>query len=113
MWVIKVVLLAVVILFVIIVGVQNGGEIVTFRILRWEFAGIPLNMILVEALAIGMLLGVMISIFHAVGMRTRIWRQKKEISRLTSELVAMRNLPIEEAEEEQQRMDDERRYIDR
>jgi uncharacterized integral membrane protein len=112
MWIIKIVLMAIVVLFVIIVGVQNGAETVTVRILQWEYPEVPLNMVLIESLAIGMLLGVAISIFHAIGLRGRIWKQKREIARLTHELVALRNLPIQEAEEEEQRGSGEWRNID-
>ncbi len=99
MWVIRTLLIVAV--FVILLGfaIYNAGERVTVTILHKPYPGVLLIEVAFWSCVFGLLVSVLLFItvyFRQVG---EIRRQKRIIESLNAEIAALRNRPIEEADD--------------
>lgn len=99
MWILKTVILFAVVLFVILVGLQNTTQTATVNLLHWRFEELPIVLLLFITIAAGMVFSLLISIMNEVRLRQRIWRQNRELKKLKDELAALRGIPLSEAYE--------------
>jgi len=99
----KLFLATIFILALIFIGFQNPDQKTTLYLFQWHLENYPLIIILFATLALGLFLASLVGIIDEIRLRRTIWRQKKEIKGLRSELSALRNLPIVQAEEEEKR----------
>lgn len=83
----------------IAVGVQNGVEEVDLSLLMWSWNGLPLVVVMIECLAFGMFLTIIVGAPYEIRLWARLRAQRKEMRTLKSELDSMRNLPLDGLEE--------------
>jgi uncharacterized integral membrane protein len=81
-----------------IIGFQNSGQYATVDLLAWHLENYSLPILLFGATAVGILIAALVAITNEVALRQTIWRQKKEIRSLSTELTALRNLPLAQTE---------------
>ena len=93
------ILLSAIVLLAIGVGIQNSGEEVTLRLLKWEFRDLPLILIMIESLGVGMVISIFIYTVNIVLLQRKIWRQNREINHLKEEVKALQNFPLREDKE--------------
>lgn len=84
----------------ITIGIQNGNTIVDFNLLKWHYSNVPLTLLLIEAIAVGIVITVIVAGINEIRLRGRLWNLQKENKKLLDELKALKNIPfVEEGEE--------------
>lgn len=83
----------------IAVGIQNGIEEVDLNLLIWSWNGIPLVVVMIECIAFGMFLTIIIGAPYEIRLWARLRAQRKKMKTLRVELDNMRNLPLSDLEE--------------
>lgn len=83
----------------IAVGIQNGVEEVDLNLLMWSWNGIPLVVVMIECIAFGMFLTIVIGVPYEIRLWARLRAQRKQMRTLKGELDNMRNLPLSGLEE--------------
>jgi uncharacterized membrane protein YciS (DUF1049 family) len=94
------VLVVVLILMAIAIGIQNGDQLVNVFVLKWSWSDIPLVMVMIECIAFGMFLTIIIGVPYEIRMWLNLRAQRKEMKMMRAELDSMRNLPLSGVEEE-------------
>ncbi len=77
-------------------AIMNPGERVTINLWTRTFEDIPLILALFISFAIGVVLTLLYTLYYFVDLGLTIRRLKKQNKMLEDELVALRNLPIDE-----------------
>lgn len=77
-------------------AVMNPGERVTINLGTRTFEDIPLILALFIAFAIGVVLTLLYTLYYFVDLGLTVRRLKKQNKMLEDELIALRNLPLEE-----------------
>jgi uncharacterized integral membrane protein len=90
------ILIILIVIFAFIVGGQNSGERVTLQLFNKIWPDLPLVLVLIEAIAFGVVITILIYIVNEILLRRRIWRQNHEIKRLKEEVKALQNFPLTE-----------------
>lgn len=93
------ILAAIFVILGIIIGTQNGGTIVDVHLLKWRWEQLPLSLVLIEAIALGMVFVIIIGGVNEFKLRVKLRSLRKEIQGLRGELNALRTLPVSEVEE--------------
>ncbi|MFQ5905914.1 MAG: lipopolysaccharide assembly LapA domain-containing protein [bacterium] len=91
-------------LLAIVIGIQNGVQVVDVDVLTWSWNDIPLVVVMIECIVFGMFLTVIISAPYEIRLWARLRAHRRELKMLKVELDNMRNLPltgVEEAVKEQ------------
>ena len=100
MWVIKWMLSAAIILFVLGFAVQNNelAQQVSLIFLKgkWETEPLPIWLVVYASFAIGVLFWLIVSIFQVFQLKSQIRQIRKENKSLRQELDGLRNLSIDE-----------------
>lgn len=86
-------------ILVIAIGIQNGVEEVDFSLLMWNWNSIPLVVVMIECIAFGMFLTIIIGAPYEIRLWARLRAQRKQVRTLKAELDNMRNLPLNGLEE--------------
>lgn len=90
--------LLVVLIALVAFSYYNIGQSVDIRLLWFRtFYGIDLNLALLGAFVLGVVLTLLYCLYYFVDIGLTVRRLKKRNRALEAELVAIRNLPIEEA----------------
>jgi len=97
MWMIKWLLAALLIAFVIGFAMQNTGQMVTVSFLHWQSGSLHLWSVMYLAFAIGLFTWLVVSIFQTISLRAENTRIGKEVSKLHEELDRLRNISVEES----------------
>lgn len=84
----------------ITIGIQNGNTIVDFNLLKWHYSNVPLTLLLIEAVAVGIVITVIVAGINEIRLRGRLWNLQKENKKLLDELKALKNIPFAEEGEE-------------
>lgn len=90
--------LLVIVIALVAFSYYNMGQSVDIRLL-WlrTFYGLDLNLALLAAFVLGVALTLLYCLYYFIDLGLTVRRLKKRNRALESELVAIRNLPIEEA----------------
>jgi uncharacterized membrane protein YciS (DUF1049 family) len=99
-WLIRSVMALVGIIAFLWLGMNNADQRVDFFFFTKMYESLSLNLIMLVVFAAGMVFSFFLFIFSEFQLRNRITRQRRHIDRLERELVALRNLPLEEGEVE-------------
>lgn len=92
------------VLLAILFGLQNASQYVEeVNFLYWQATNVPLILVLFQALAVGVLFALVLAAIFEIKLRSKIRRQKKQIKELNEELSALRSLPLQEPEKEEER----------
>jgi uncharacterized integral membrane protein len=98
--VIAAIALLIITIAIIAFAVMNPSERVAINLGWIGYEGVPLILTLFIAFVIGIVLTILYCLYYFIDMGLNIRRLKKRNRDLESELVALRNLPLEESMEE-------------
>jgi uncharacterized integral membrane protein len=87
---------------IIAFAVMNPGERVGINLGWRQYQGVPLILALFIAFVIGVVLTILYCLYYFIDMGLTVRRLKKRNRDLEKELVALRNLPLEESLEERE-----------
>lgn len=100
MWVVRWMLSAVIILFVLGFAVQNNDPAQQVSLVflkgKWETEPLPIWLITYASFAVGVLFWLIVSIFQVFQLRSQIRQVRKENKSIRQELDGLRNLSIDE-----------------
>ncbi len=101
MWMLK--WLGIAILLILLRGfsIQNLDQTVDIDFLFWSFQDVPLIVVIFEAFIAGMLVWFVIALVNELKLRSELKQTNRQLDELGGELQAMRNMPLEEPEEEE------------
>jgi uncharacterized integral membrane protein len=85
---------------IIAFAVMNPGEKVAINLGWVAYEGVPLILALFVAFVIGVVLSILYCLYYFIDMGLTVRRLKKRNRDLENELVALRNLPLEESPED-------------
>jgi uncharacterized integral membrane protein len=94
--VIAAIALLVITIAIIAFAVMNPGERVSINLGWIAYEGVPLVLTLFIAFVIGVVLTILYCLYYFIDMGLNVRRLKKRNRDLENELVALRNLPLEE-----------------
>lgn len=110
MWFAKMFIAMVILAAVCFFAILNAAEKVNLVLVPGrEYAEVPLVVALFAAFALGALIIFVFSLFRDVAARSNLSRLRRENKRLSEELTALRNLPLEEPAMGPQEKEDEGR----
>ena len=96
MWIVRWILGAIIIIFVLGFALQNQTETATIQLLNWQSPVLPLYLYLYFAFGTGLIFWALVSAFNIFKLRGRIGKVEKENKKLHKELDRLRNAAIEE-----------------
>ena len=102
MFIIYLFISAIILIIGMIIGTQNGTEFTNVYLLGWHFENIPLNLVMLESFILGIVVVMVIVIFHEIRLRYIIFNLKQQIKSLENEIVKLRQLPIDDMESKEQ-----------
>lgn len=100
-WILRMLLILVLVIAVTGFAMMNSAERATVSLGTMAFYDVPLVILLFEAFVLGAVVWFLVSIFHEVTLRRMIRRQKREISDLTQEISGLRNMSLEDIEDDE------------
>lgn len=107
MWVVKWIVFVLLMLIVLAFAYYNHEQTASVQIFNWVSPILPLYLILYAAFAVGILVGIVISIFNIIKFKSRTHRLQKENKKIKEELNRLRNASIEEELEPSESDEDE------
>jgi uncharacterized integral membrane protein len=93
-------IIVVLLVFVCLQNVHPDQTVPVINVFQESFRAQPLGLVLLVTAAVGMILAFLISLLSEIKLRRSIWMQRREIKRLTTEITALRNLPLAQGGEE-------------
>jgi uncharacterized integral membrane protein len=96
MWIIKWILIAIVILFILLFAFENQDQQTFVRFVKWQSIDLPLYIFLYISFGLGMFFWLLISIYKIFSYKGRILSLTRANHRLKEELDRLRNANIEE-----------------
>ncbi|MCK4595289.1 LapA family protein [candidate division WOR-3 bacterium] len=93
----------IVILFVVfgtVILAQNGSQLITLHFLGRSVENISVSLVIIESVVVGAIFAFIIMVINEIKLRKILRGKEKEIKGLKEELGAIRNLPLEEEENE-------------
>lgn len=102
MWILKWILAAVVILFILVFALQNSQEqvrVVLWSIVKnWQYQNVQLWVVIYISFGLGVLFWLVVSIFQVLQLKAEVRSLRKKNRELEQELDSLRNLPLGEGE---------------
>lgn len=102
MWIIRYAIAAILIIALLGFTIQNSYQRVVINIANKTFPDVPLIFVVYAAFCIGLIFWFAISIVQYFRMLAHLSEQKKKNRTLTEEITTLRNLPLEEPDEQQE-----------
>lgn len=99
MWIIRTLFIVVVLILLLGFAVQNAYQRVSINILNKQYANVPMILVLFVAFVLGILVWFVFTIFQYFRMQGDLYQERKRNKRLTEEIKALRNRPLQEIEE--------------
>jgi uncharacterized integral membrane protein len=88
----------VLLIFGIVIGIQNGNTVVDFHLLKWHFENVHLILLVIESIAVGFFITIILAGVNTIKMKLQTREIIKENQNLQKEIKALKNLPFEEGE---------------
>jgi uncharacterized integral membrane protein len=101
MWIIRTFLIIILIVLVVGFSIYNSDEKISVNLYGQEYVDVPMIFVAFWALVIGMLISFVLGVSYYFKMHAERRSLKKENKKLMDEVTALRNLPLEEAEEKE------------
>ncbi len=101
MWIIRYAVAAVLIIGLLGFTIQNSYQRVVINIANKTFSDVPLIFVVYVAFCIGLIFWFSISVVQYFRMVGQLSEQRKKNRTLTQEITTLRNLPLEEPDEEE------------
>ena len=95
MWILRWVFIAIVLLVILGISLQNTQE-VTVAILNWQSEAIPIYIVIYIAFAAGMAMFFLVATYHHIRYRAELRRYRLEIKELEEELDRLRMVSLED-----------------
>ena len=99
MWVLRTFLIIILIVLVVGFSIYNSDERISVNLYGQEYIDVPMIFVAFWALVIGMLISFVLGVSYYFKMHAELRSLRKENKKLTDEVTALRNLPLEETEE--------------
>lgn len=96
MWIVKMVLSVLLMLFLVFFASENAQQEVQIQFWKWESDLLPLWLVMFFAFAAGVIVWLAVTIFKIIQMNSEIRRLKKENKKISGELDHLRSVSIEE-----------------
>ena len=96
MWIIKWILIAIVVLFILLFAFENQDQQTFVRFVKWQSIDLPLYIFLYISFGLGMFFWLLISIYKIFSYKGRILSLTRANNRLKGELDRLRNANIED-----------------
>jgi uncharacterized integral membrane protein len=91
----RVILILVAFVVVLILALTNSQTTTTAVVFHKTYADVPVAFVMLYAFAFGALCVGIFTLVSEVQLRSRLFRQRKDMEALTEELRALRNAPLE------------------
>lgn len=108
MWIIRYAVAALLIIGLLGFTIQNNYQRVVINIANKTYDNIPLIFVVYAAFCIGLIFWFVISIVQYFRMMSQLAEQKKKVKTLTQEITTLRNLPLEEIDENSENKEEEK-----
>ena len=99
MWILRTFLIIILIVLVVGFAIYNSDEKISVDLYGQEYIDVPMIFVAFWALVIGMLISFVLGVSYYFKMHADLRSLRKENKKLTDEVTALRNLPLEETEE--------------
>jgi len=102
MWVLRIFVILLIIVLVIGFGIYNSDVKVSVSLFGKDYVGIPMIYVAFWSLVVGMVVSFILSISYYLKVQSELRVQKKDNKSLMEEITTLRNLPLEDVEEEKE-----------
>ena len=103
MWVLRIFVILVIIFLVVGFGVYNSDVTVSVNLFGFvKYTEIPMIYVAFWSLVVGMVVSFILSISYYLKVQSELRVQKKDNKSLMEEITTLRNLPLEDVEEEKE-----------
>ena len=103
MWVLRIFLILVIIFLVVGFGVYNSSVTVSVSLFGFiTYYDIPMIYVAFWSLVVGMVISFLLSISYYLKVHSKLRAQRKENKNLMEEITTLRNLPLEDVEDEKE-----------
>lgn len=97
MWLLRTILFVALLVFFIVVAVQNHDEQgVTVRLFAWTMLGVPLWMVMFGSILVGFVGGLLVAVVREFRLRMDHGRLKRERDELDREVSQLRAAPLQD-----------------
>ena len=107
MWVIRYALILAIIVIFLGFSIQNSYQVTEINILKKQYASVPLILVIYVAFSVGAIFWFFVSLVQHLKVSSRIGQFKKKNKELMEEIKALRNLPLEEVNEQDLKSEDQ------
>ena len=105
MWMLKWLGIAILLILLLGFSIQNLDQTVDVDLLFWSFQDVPLISVIFVTFIVGMMVWFVIAMVNELKLRAELRQTHRQRDELRGELQAMRNMPFEEPEEEEELAD--------
>ncbi|MCX7785954.1 MAG: LapA family protein [candidate division WOR-3 bacterium] len=100
---IRIIIVFVIGVLLIVLALQNAIPVEKVKVFYREYYNIPLAVVMLYAYLFGLVTAGIFWLVNEIKLRSQLRKQKKENEALMSELVALRNLPLDIKPEKEQK----------
>lgn len=99
MWIIRTLFIVIVLILLLGFAAQNASPKVPIHLLNKHYSSVPMILVAYLAFVVGALVCFIFTIFQYFRMQGDLFQERKRNKRLTEEIKALRNRPLQEVEE--------------
>ncbi|MGH8004029.1 MAG: LapA family protein [Limisphaerales bacterium] len=99
MWAMRVLLLLVVIVVIVGFSIYNSAQRVVVHLIIGSYENVPMIVVTYWAFVLGMVVSFLLGIAYYLRITNQVREREKDNKRMTAELTALRNRPIDTPEE--------------
>ncbi|MEO0091920.1 MAG: LapA family protein [candidate division WOR-3 bacterium] len=100
---IRIIIVFIIGVLLIVLVLQNAVLVEKVKVFYKEYYNVPLAVVMLYAYIFGLITAGLFWLVNEIKLRSQLRKQKKENEALMSELVALRNLPLDIKSEEEQK----------
>lgn len=100
---IRIIIVFIIGVLLIVLVLQNAIPVEKVKVFYKEYYNIPLAVVMLYSYIFGLITAGLFWLVNEIKLRSQLRKQKKENEALMSELVALRNLPLDIKSEEEQK----------
>lgn len=102
MWVLRIFVILLIIVLVIGFGIYNSDVRVSVNFFGRSYVEVPMIYVAFWSLVVGIVVSFVLSISYYLKVQSELRAQKRENRSLMEEITTLRNLPLEDVEEEKE-----------
>ena len=100
MWILRTLVIIVLIILIVGFAIYNSDESISVNLYGKQYFDVPMIFVAFWALVVGMLISFALGVGYYFKMYSELRNQRRENQKLLEEITALRNLPLEEEEED-------------